>query len=153
MDFAVMGTVSSYVKLKNLNFAAKHKLKTGQTLVNSNGNFILSTSTFDKLSAAAKSANNQAKAQKLARIRRKLRDGQKLSDEELRSRFGARIKIMRQFFGLTQAELAARTGTTKATIASYETGRRAASYRNLIALSRTLGVSTDWLLGAEPPTQ
>ena len=83
MDFAVMGTVSSYVKLKNLNFAAKHKLKTGQTLVNSNGNFILSTSTFDKLREAAKSANNQAKAQKLARIRQKLRDGQKLSDEEM----------------------------------------------------------------------
>ena len=80
-------------------------------------------------------------------------DSLKLSDEELRSRFGARIKIMRQFFGLTQAELAARTGTTKATIASYETGRRAASYRNLIALSRTLGVSTDWLLGAEPPQE
>lgn len=80
-------------------------------------------------------------------------DSLKLSDEELRNRFGSRIKIMRQFFGLTQAELAARTGTTKATIASYETGRRAASYRNLIALSRTLGVSTDWLLGAEPPTQ
>lgn len=83
MDFAVMGTVSSYVKLKNLNFAAKHKLKTGQTLVNSNGNFISSTSTFDKLREAAKSANNQAKAQKLARIRQKLRGGQKLSDEEM----------------------------------------------------------------------
>lgn len=83
MDFAVMGTVSSYVKLKNLNFAAKYKLKTGQTLVNSNGNFISSTSTFDKLREAAKSANNQAKAQKLARIRQKLRGGQKLSDEEM----------------------------------------------------------------------
>ena len=78
-------------------------------------------------------------------------DSLKLSDDEWRKRLGARIRIMRQFFGLTQAELAARTGLPKATIASYETGKRAASGKNLIALSRTLGVSTDWLLGAELP--
>lgn len=80
-------------------------------------------------------------------------DSLKLSDDEWRKRLGARIRIMRQFFGLTQAELAARTGLPKATIASYETGRRVASGKNLIALSRTLGVSTDWLLGAEPPQE
>lgn len=84
MDFAVMGTISSYVKRKNLTFAAKHKIRTGQTLVNSNGNFIsLNTSTFDKMREAAKASATQAKTQKLSRIKRKLRDGQKLSDEEL----------------------------------------------------------------------
>lgn len=84
MDFAVMGTISSYVKQKNLTFAAKHKIRTGQTLTNANGNFIsMSTSTFDKLREAAKASNSQAKAQKLARIKQKLRGGQKLSDEEL----------------------------------------------------------------------
>ena len=84
MDFAVIGTLGSYVKQKNLTFAAKHKLRTGQTLTNANGNFIsMNTSTFDKLREAAKASTDQAKAQKLARIRRKLRDGQKLSDEEL----------------------------------------------------------------------
>lgn len=84
MDFAVMGTISSYVKQKNLTFAAKHKIRTGQTLTNANGNFVsMSTSTFDKLREAAKASTSQAKAQKLARIKRKLRDGQKLSDEEL----------------------------------------------------------------------
>lgn len=84
MDFATIGTLSSYVKQKNLLFAAKHKIRTGQTLTNANGNFIsMNTSTFDKLRAAAKSSLDQAKAQKLALIKRKLKAGQKLSDEEL----------------------------------------------------------------------
>ena len=84
MDFATIGTLSSYVKQKNLAFAAKHKIRTGQTLTNANGNFIsMSTSTFDKLREAAKTSTDQAKAQKLALIKRKLKAGQKLTDEEL----------------------------------------------------------------------
>ena len=84
MDFAVIGTLSSYVKRQNLSFAAKHKLRTGQTLTNANGNFVsVKTSTFDKLVQASKTTNDQVKRQKLARIKQKLHDGQKLSDEEL----------------------------------------------------------------------
>ena len=84
MDFAVIGTLSSYVKQKNLTFAAKHKIRTGQTLTNANGNLLsMTTSTFDKLREAAKASTNQAKQQKLARIRQKLKAGQKLTDEEL----------------------------------------------------------------------
>lgn len=85
MDFAVIGTISSYVKQKNLTFAAKHKIRTGQTLTDAYGNWTSTNavSTFDKLREAAQASNSQAKAQKLARIKRKLRDGQKLSDEEL----------------------------------------------------------------------
>lgn len=84
MDFAVIGTLSSYVKQKNLTFAAKHKIRTGQTLTNANGNFIsMTTSTFDKLREAAKASTDQVKQQKLARIRQKLKAGQKLTDEEL----------------------------------------------------------------------
>ncbi|MBR2733472.1 MAG: hypothetical protein IKD80_04385 [Selenomonadaceae bacterium] len=85
MDFAVIGTISSYVKQKNLSFAAKHKIRTGQTLTDAYGNWTSTNavSTFDKLREAAQASNTQAKAQKLARIKRKLRDGQKLSDEEL----------------------------------------------------------------------
>ena len=84
MDFAVMGTISSYVKQKNLTFAAKHKIRTGQTLTNANGNFIsMTTSTFDKLREAAKASTNQAKQQKLCRIKQKLMNGQKISDEEM----------------------------------------------------------------------
>ena len=84
MDFAVIGTVSSYTKLKNLTFAAKHKIRTGQTLTNSNGNFVsMTTSTFDKLREAAKASTDQAKQQKLRRIKQKLMNGQKISDEEM----------------------------------------------------------------------
>lgn len=84
MDFATIGKLSTYVKTKNLTFAAKHKIRTGQTLTNSNGNFIsMTTSTFDKLREAAKASTDQAKMQKLALIKRKLKAGQKLSDEEL----------------------------------------------------------------------
>lgn len=85
MDFAVMGTISSYVRQKNLTFAAKHKIRTGQTLTDAYGNWssTRAVSTFDKLREAANASKSQAKAQKLARIKRKLHDGQKLSDEEL----------------------------------------------------------------------
>ena len=84
MDFATIGKLSTYVKTKNLTFAAKHKIRTGQTLTNTNGNFIsMTVSTFDKLREASKTATDQAKMQKLALIKRKLKAGQKLSDEEL----------------------------------------------------------------------
>ena len=85
MDFATIGRLSTYVKQKNLMFAAKHKIRTGQTLTNANGNLISAnlSSTFDKLREASKTATDQAKKQKLALIRRKLKAGQKLSDEEL----------------------------------------------------------------------
>lgn len=83
MDFATIGKLGTYVKQKNLMFAAKHKIRTGQTLVNGSGNLTISTSTFDKLREASKSSTNQAKQQKLARIKQKLRGGQKLTEEEL----------------------------------------------------------------------
>ena len=75
-------------------------------------------------------------------------DSLKLPDEERRKRFGARIRILRKALGLTQEQLAEKIGATKATIATYETGRREASYKNLIGLSRALKSTTDWLIGA-----
>lgn len=85
MDFAVMGTISSYVKRKNLTFAAKHKIRTGQTLTDAYGNWSSTNavSTFDKLREAANASSTQAKQEKIRRIKQKLRAGQKLSDEEL----------------------------------------------------------------------
>ena len=85
MDFAVMGTISSYVKQKNLSFAAKHKIRTGQSLINANGNWSSTNvvSTFEKLREAANASNDQVKQEKIRRIKQKLRAGQKLSDEEL----------------------------------------------------------------------
>jgi len=87
MDFAVIGRISNYVKTKNLTFAAKHKIRTGQTLTNANGNLVSTggsvATTFDKLRDAAKAGNDKAKQAKLRRIKHKLMTGKKLSDEEL----------------------------------------------------------------------
>lgn len=74
-------------------------------------------------------------------------DSLKISDEERRKDFGARIRIMRKSLGLTQADLAKKIGVTKQAITTYETGIREPSFRNLIKLSRVLNVTTDWLLG------
>lgn len=87
MDFAVIGRISNYVKTKNLTFAAKHKIRTGQTLTNANGNLVSTggsvATTFDKLRDAAKAGNEKAKQAKLRRIKQKLLTGKKLSNEEL----------------------------------------------------------------------
>lgn len=74
-----------------------------------------------------------------------------ISDEERRKRFGARVRIMRNFLGLTQAELAEELGITKQALATYETGRREPPFKNLIKLARTFHVTADWLIGTEPP--
>ena len=76
-------------------------------------------------------------------------DSLKLTDEERRKQFGARIKNMRKSLGLTQADLAKKIGVTKQAITTYETGIREPSFRNLIKLSRVLNVTTDWLLGED----
>ena len=78
-------------------------------------------------------------------------DSLKLSDDERRKQFGARLRKIRQLLGLTQAELAEKIGMSKQAITLYETGRREASYKSLVALSRALNVTTDWLLDAPPP--
>ena len=87
MDFTAIGRLSSYVKTKNLMFAAKYKIRTGQTLTNANGNLVSTggtvSTTFDKLRDAAKAGNDKAKQAKLRRIKNKLLTGKKLSDEEL----------------------------------------------------------------------
>ncbi|MBR2520242.1 MAG: hypothetical protein IKE46_10730 [Selenomonadaceae bacterium] len=85
MDFAAIGTLSSYVKRKNLQFAAKHKIRTGQTLTNANGNFLSlnQTSVFKQMTESAKKSSDAAKQQKVRRIKQKLLAGQKLSAAEM----------------------------------------------------------------------
>ena len=77
-------------------------------------------------------------------------DSLKLSDEERRSRFGTRIRFLRKSLEMTQDNLAEKIGVSKSAIALIETGRREASFKNLIALARALGTTTDWLLGNPP---
>lgn len=76
-------------------------------------------------------------------------DSLKLSDAERRKRFGTRIKLLRQALGLKQADLAAKLNISPQALAIYETGRREPNLKNLILLSRVLGVPADWLLGEQ----
>lgn len=78
-------------------------------------------------------------------------DSLKLSDDERRARFGARIKIMRGLLNLTQADLADKLEVTPAAVVAYEKGKREPNFKNLLTLSQALNVTTDWLLGAPPP--
>ena len=77
-------------------------------------------------------------------------DSLKLSDEERRKRLGERIRMMRHGLGLKQIELAEKLGVSKGAIAAYEIGKNEPNLKNLIGLSRILGVPTDWLLGEAP---
>ena len=85
MDLAVIGTLSSYVKRKNLQFAAKHKIRTGQTLTNANGNLLSmnQTSVFKQMTESAKKSSDAAKQQRIRRIKQKLLAGQKISEAEM----------------------------------------------------------------------
>lgn len=76
-------------------------------------------------------------------------DTLKLSDAERRERFGERVRWMRHGAQLKQSELAEKIGVTKAAIAAYEEGRSEPNIKNVIALSRVLGVRVGWLLGEE----
>ena len=74
-------------------------------------------------------------------------DSLKLSDEERRKKLGERIRLMRHGLGLKQIDLAEKLGVSKGAVAAYEIGRTEPNLKNLIGLSRILGVPTDWLLG------
>lgn len=59
---------------------------------------------------------------------------------------GGRIAQMREELGLTQTELANKSGLKPPTISQYESGLRNPSYEALIKLSNALNVTTDYLI-------
>lgn len=59
---------------------------------------------------------------------------------------GNRIKELRTEYNLTQAELAAKVGVSKATITAYESDLRQPSYEVLIKLANIFKVSIDSLI-------
>lgn len=56
-----------------------------------------------------------------------------------------RIKLVRKFAGLTQAEFAVRIGIKPNTVTSYETGLRTPSDAVILSISREFGISETWL--------
>lgn len=59
---------------------------------------------------------------------------------------GERIALLRSRLGWSQAELARRLNISPSAVGMYEQGRREPSVDMLVSLSRTLGVSMDFLL-------
>lgn len=84
MDFSGIGKIGSYVKQKNLTFAANYRIKTGQSVVNSSGNLTLTKATFFTQSTTAKTNSISATEKaRLASIKSKLKSGKKLSAAEM----------------------------------------------------------------------
>ncbi|WP_211221632.1 helix-turn-helix domain-containing protein [Desulfocurvibacter africanus] len=67
--------------------------------------------------------------------------------------FKERLRAAREMRGLSQADLATKTGLPPSSIAHFEGGKRKPSFDNLRKLSEALDVTTDYLLGrADDPT-
>ena len=65
------------------------------------------------------------------------------------SGFSDNLKKARELKGLSQTELAKRSGLQPSAVSHFETGRRAPSFDNLKRLADTLEVTTDFLIGRE----
>lgn len=61
--------------------------------------------------------------------------------------FSVRLRATREAKGLSQADLAAKTGLQPSAISHFETGRRAPAFDNLKVLADALSVTTDYLMG------
>lgn len=57
------------------------------------------------------------------------------------------VRTLRNERNLSQEQLGKKIGVDRSTIAAYELENRLPSLQSLIALSRALGVTTDYLLG------
>lgn len=84
MDFATIGKVGSYIRQKNLSFAANYKIRTGQRVTDSSGNLSFSQSTmFEQINKTTKKTADEIKTARLATLKSKLMAGRKLSNEEM----------------------------------------------------------------------
>jgi len=63
--------------------------------------------------------------------------------------FADRLRATRKARGLSQADLAERTGLQPSAVSHFEMGRRVPSSSNLRKLADALSVTTDFLLGRE----
>lgn len=64
-----------------------------------------------------------------------------------RNVFGAKMRLCRERLGLTQADLAEKSGLQPSAICFFETGVRLPSLENLIVVADALGESIDVLVG------
>jgi transcriptional regulator with XRE-family HTH domain len=66
--------------------------------------------------------------------------------------FAARLREVRERLGLSQAQLAERTGLQPSAIAHFEAERRKPSFDNVRRLAKALLISADYLLGVPTVT-
>lgn len=83
MDFTTIGTIASYLKQKNIKFAADHKIKTGQKVTDDNGSLNFAKSATSDQVDTKKRSEQEIVSARIASIKQKLANGQKLSNEEL----------------------------------------------------------------------
>lgn len=84
MDFTGIGKVGSFVQQKNLLFAAKYRMKTGQSIVDGNGNLTLTRATmFNSVQMSKTNSNSATDKARIASIKQKLKSGKKLSAAEM----------------------------------------------------------------------
>lgn len=60
---------------------------------------------------------------------------------------GSKIKLWRNQRGFNQREMAVLTGFSLRTLQGWERGEVLPSLDGVVALAKTMGVTTDWLLG------
>ena len=77
MDFTTIGKVGSYIKQKNLIFAANYKIKTGQRITDGNGQLSFKP-MYDEIQKASKKTAEEVKAARLASIKNKLMAGEEM---------------------------------------------------------------------------
>lgn len=65
----------------------------------------------------------------------------------METNFGSRLKKVRESRGLSQGDLAKKTGLQPSAVSHFETSTRSPSFDNLRRLADALNVSTDYLLG------
>jgi transcriptional regulator with XRE-family HTH domain len=66
---------------------------------------------------------------------------------QIQTKFGERLKALREESNLTMEQLGAALGIKKQTISRYESNQREPEYATLIRIAEFFGVSTDYLLG------
>lgn len=82
-----------------------------------------------------------------ALVEKEIESLEKTIQQQNRKIFASRLKQARQDKELTQKELATAINMTQGGYVSYEIARREPPLTTLIRLSKTLGRTTDWLLG------
>ena len=84
MDFTGIGKIGTFAKQKNLLFAAKYRMKTGQSIVDGNGRLTLTRATmFNSVQMSKTNSNSATDKARIASIKQKLKSGKKLSAAEM----------------------------------------------------------------------